>query len=83
MTLRYRLQVALMILRDWERAAHNATDAAVRADASPTPFNEHAYERLHTEMELRWEMLTEWLNLTGLRGSSVDPTSDLYLSVTR
>jgi hypothetical protein len=74
--------VARSILAEWERAADAATDAAVRADASPTPFNEHAYATLLATMTGRWDTLIEWLDYADLRGSSFDPTTDLYLAVT-
>jgi hypothetical protein len=76
------MNVARALLAAWERDSDIATDACVRADASHSRRNERAYRRALEIAAVRWECLIEWLDEADLRGSSFDPTTDLYLAVT-
>jgi hypothetical protein len=66
MTLRYRMNVARHLLADWEQAADRCTLRDTAAHVA--------------EMSLRFDMLTEWLDVADLNGSTFDPTSPLYLA---
>jgi hypothetical protein len=80
MTLRYRMMVAHILLSNWERNADSAFDAAVGVEAGTV--SETTYQTWIQSVDIHWSMLIEWLDRADLRGSSFDPTCDLYLSAT-